>query len=252
MPSHKKILEYIEFSSLLRQDNALVYFSTFDALKRRFKIVNGVCSDSLGGNIKPSMFGELSKELNISKRTLQRHLSEMVKRGWVKKTKIGYLLISWKKVAELYGYSFKERFINLSGGKTEATDTLTHCYYDSHQAKQAHLALKKKCEKNGQELPKGSLKKKAKDKIRRSVYCSNSVRQVQTALGLSSPRSVTSINRRLINKKFIEVKKRVKKLCKPEHLNSFLREDESLFNKIFMNVKERFVMKRLRSNIIVL
>jgi predicted transcriptional regulator len=246
MPNHKKILEYTEFSSLLRKDNALVYFSTFDGLKRRFKIVNGVMSDSLGGNIKPSMFGELSKELNISKRTLQRHLHEMVKRGWAKKTKIGYLLISWKKVAELYGYSFKERHIDLSGGKTEATDTLTHCYYNSHQAKQAHSVLKK------QELPKGSLNKKAKDKIRKSADCSNSVRQVQAVLGLSSPRSVTSINRRLVKKKLIKIKKRVEGLCKPENLHTFLRWDKTLLGKIFYSAKKRFVMKRLRSNIIVL
>ena len=182
MSNRNNTSKQIELLRNLNLDGKLTSWHYFDKCKRVYlKLVDNKLSDLSGGLIKLGQVSSTAKLIGLSRQRFTHYLNKWVGDGWATKTKNGYLLKSWKVVAELYDvHGCTKR--NISGEtKKELLVNFAYTAIKSNHKQQTHEHFRKVQEKRGK-LSSRLLKTQSRE-YASSENVSTSCRQMINQLG---------------------------------------------------------------------
>ncbi len=228
----------IDFFAALNRDSLVTKYIYFHRIKY-LSVDNGV--DACGGFISFKEVKYIASLINTSRQNVNRLIKKFIELGWFIKTKTGYILIGWRKIAKRYGIELKKIRI-FENSKKELMNKCGSIFLKRNIGKQ----IFKDRECSG--LKKGRVNKIVKTLSKEHEY-SVSVRTIATRLGYMSAMSGTRIEKKLEDTGHIKVERKRKSfVCKIEQYPLFLKAHPEMENRCF--VVGTGVYQRLCNNII--
>lgn len=227
----------IDFFASLNRDGLVTKYIYFHRIKY-LSVSEGV--DSCGGFIKFKEISSIASLINTSRQNVNRLIKKFVEIGWFIKTRTGYALVGWRKIAKGYGIELKKIRI-FENSKKELMTKCAAVFVKRNIQKQIFKDRDCRC------LTKGRVNKIVKTLSKEHQY-SVSVRTIGTKLGYVSDMTGSRIEKNLEKLGYIKVERNRRAfVCKIEEYPFYLQGHPEMEKRCF--VVGTGVYQRLCNNI---
>lgn len=227
----------IKFFASLNEDKLLTKYVYFHRIKY-LSVSKGV--DSCGGFISFKEIPSIASLINTSRQNVNKLIRKFVELGWFIKTKTGYALIGWRKVAKSYGLEFKKIRI-FENSKKELVLKCSAVSMKRNFKRQDFKENECGC------IPNGRVNKNVRTLSNKHQY-SLSVRTISKNIGYRSAMAGTRIEKALEASGHIRVERNRKAfVCKIEQYPIFMKGNPEMEGRCF--IVGTGVYQRLCNNI---